>query len=330
MGDEVPLEVDVNQPDDTDSVFSDDYNSELTSLRSSIVDYRYENGRRYHAYRAGAYWGPNDEKAQDHLDFGHHVYALVLGGQLYLAPIPDVQKVLDVGTGTGIWAMEFADLHPSSSVIGTDLSPIQPTWVPPNVQFEVDDCTDEWLYGDDAFDFVHVRGLYGCVPNWDRFYKQALRSLKPGGWIEQVEQGVVPRSDDGTTDGTVFEEWGKVSLEAGDAFGKSLRILDESKDRMTKAGFVDVVERRFKIPIGGWASDPRMKQLGLYNRLLWEEGIEGWSMYLLTAILKWSREEVEVYLSRMRKGLRSPRIHAYQECTVVYGRKPPNENHADQ
>ncbi|KAL4813779.1 S-adenosyl-L-methionine-dependent methyltransferase [Aspergillus spinulosporus] len=298
---------------------------ELTSLRSSIVDYRYENGRRYHAYRAGSYWGPNDEKAQEHLDFGnrHHVYNLVLGGRLYLAPIPDdAQKVLDVGTGTGIWAVEFADLHPSSAVIGTDLSPIQPRWVPPNVQFEVDDCCDEWLYGDNAFDFVHIRGLYGCVADWDAFYKQALRSVKPGGWIEQVEQSVVPKSDDGTTEGTIFEEWGRVSLEAGEAFGKSLRIVDESRDRMIKAGFVDVVERRYKIPIGGWASDPRLKQLGLYNRLLWEEGIEGWSMYLLTTILKWSREEVELYLSRMRKGLRTPRIHAYQECTVVYGRKP--------
>ncbi|KAL6231584.1 hypothetical protein BDW75DRAFT_39308 [Aspergillus navahoensis] len=287
MAEEYRLEVDANHPEDTDSAFSDDYNSELTSLRSSIVDYRYENGRRYHAYRAGSYWGPNDEKAQEHLDFG-----------------------------------EFADLHPSSTVIGTDLSPIQPHWVPPNVQFEVDDCCDEWLYGEDAFDFVHIRGLYGCVADWDAFYKQALRSVKPGGWIEQVEQSVVPKSDDGTTEGTVFEEWGRVSLAAGEAFGKTLRIVDESKDRIVKAGFVDVVERRFKIPIGGWASDPRLKQLGLYNRLLWEEGIEGWSMYLLTTVLKWSREEVELYLSRMRKGLRTPRIHAYQECTVVYGKKP--------
>ncbi|KAL3433545.1 S-adenosyl-L-methionine-dependent methyltransferase [Aspergillus tetrazonus] len=287
MVEEYSLEVDVNHPDDTDSAYSDDYNSELTSLRSSIVDYRYENGRRYHAYRAGSYWGPNDEKAQDHLDFG-----------------------------------EFADLHPSSAVIGTDLSPIQPRWVPPNVQFEVDDCCDEWLYGDNAFDFVHIRGLYGCVADWDAFYKQALQSVKPGGWIEQVEQSVVPKSDDGTTVGTIFEEWGRVSLEAGEAFGKSLRIVDEARGRMIKAGFVDVVERRYKIPIGGWASDPRLKQLGLYNRLLWEEGIEGWCMYLLTTVLKWSREEVELYLSRMRKGLRTPRIHAYQECTVVYGRKP--------
>ncbi|KAL4944117.1 hypothetical protein BDV06DRAFT_116836 [Aspergillus oleicola] len=290
------------------------------------MDYRYENGRRYHAYRAGSYWGPNDEKAQDNLDITHHVYTLIMGGRLYLAPISDdPQKVLDVGTGTGIWAMEFADLHPSSLVIGTDLSPIQPSWVPPNVQFEVDDCTDEWLFGENVFDFIHVRALYGSVGDWDHFYEQALYALKPGAWFQQAEQSVVPKSDDGTTNGTVFEEWGKVSQEAGDAFGKSLLILDEAKDRMIKAGFVDVVERRFKLPIGEWPSDPRLKRQGQFNRLVWFEGIEGWSMYLLTTVLKWSRAEVELYLARMRKGLRNPRIHAYQECTVVYGRKPSGE-----
>lgn len=135
------------------------------------------------------------------------------------------------------------------------------------------------------FDFVHVRGLYGCVADWDAFYKGALKSLKPGGWAEQVEQGVVPKSDDGTSDGTVLEEWGKVSVDAGEAFGKSLRILDESKDRMIKAGFVEVVERRYKVPIGEWASDPHLKSLGHVNRMLWEEGIEGWCMYLLTTVL---------------------------------------------
>jgi hypothetical protein len=50
---------------------------------------------------------------------------------------------------------------------------------------------------------------------------------------------VVPKSEDGSTDGTIFEEWGKVSLQAGDAFGKTLRIVDEAKAKMIAAGFVD-------------------------------------------------------------------------------------------
>lgn len=112
------------------------------------------------------------------------------------------------------------------------------------------------------------------------------RHLKPGGYLEQAEISVVPKSQDGSTDGTIFEKWGAVSLQAGDAFGKTLRIAEEAKDRMIAAGFVDVVERRYKVPIGPWARDPHLKDLGRYNRLYWEEGIQGWAMMLLTKVLK--------------------------------------------
>jgi hypothetical protein len=74
---------------------------------------------------------------------------------------------------------EFADLHPSAKVIGTDLSPIQPTWVPPNVQFEVDDCTDEWVHEKDSFDYIHIRGMYGSIADWDALYKTIYRSVLP-------------------------------------------------------------------------------------------------------------------------------------------------------
>jgi hypothetical protein len=66
-------------------------------------------------------------------------------------------------------------MHPSARVIGTDLSPIQPSFVPPNVQFEIDDCCDPWLYQKNSFDFVHVRGLYGCVSDWDKLYREAYK-----------------------------------------------------------------------------------------------------------------------------------------------------------
>lgn len=110
--------------------------------------------------------------------------------------------------------------------------------------------------------------------------------MKPGGWVEHLEQSVVPTSYDGTHKGTVFEEWGSVSLQAGDAFGKSLRILDEAADYMKEAGFEEVTENRIAMPIGAWPKDKRLKELGRYNRLHWEEGIEGWSMYLLVHFLK--------------------------------------------
>ena len=86
-----------------------------SSISSSILAYRKDNDRTYHAYKDGSYFLPNDEAENDRLDFQHAIFMRSLSGRLFLAPIPDdVQEVLDVGTGTGIWAIDFADEYPSA------------------------------------------------------------------------------------------------------------------------------------------------------------------------------------------------------------------------
>ena len=46
------------------------------------------------------------------MDLAHHIYGLLFKGELHLAPISkNPQRVLDLGTGTGIWAMDFAELE---------------------------------------------------------------------------------------------------------------------------------------------------------------------------------------------------------------------------
>lgn len=64
----------------------------------------------------------------DRLDLQHHVITLLLNGELHLAPLENPRRILDIGTGTGLWAIEMADRFPNAIVTGTDLSPIQPTW----------------------------------------------------------------------------------------------------------------------------------------------------------------------------------------------------------
>ncbi|RSL88216.1 hypothetical protein BHE90_016553 [Fusarium euwallaceae] len=52
--------------DDADSSYS--LSTRITdteSLRSSILEYKWENGRRYHAYQDGSYWAPNDDRQQE-------------------------------------------------------------------------------------------------------------------------------------------------------------------------------------------------------------------------------------------------------------------------
>ncbi|KAL8846140.1 MAG: hypothetical protein Q9198_011319, partial [Flavoplaca austrocitrina] len=133
-----------------------------------MEDYTYENGRRYHAFRAGEYPLPNDEMEQDRMDLLHHIWRLMLGGGLLISDIHEPQRILDVGTGTGIWAIDIADEYPEAQVIATDLSPIQPAWVPPNCQFYVDDAESDWDF--EPLDLIHGRSLGGSISDWPRFY----------------------------------------------------------------------------------------------------------------------------------------------------------------
>jgi tRNA G46 methylase TrmB len=145
------LDVDTDQ----DSGIEDLSSIESSSLRSSLLTYTYENGRRYHAYGTQMYPMPNDEVEQDRMDFLHHIWRTMLGGELlHKKPTSPPQLVLDIGTGTGIWAIDMADEYPEAKVIGTDLSPIQPQWVLPGLTTTstwstVEVSPDLWAIGRD-------------------------------------------------------------------------------------------------------------------------------------------------------------------------------------
>ena len=113
-------------------------------MTDSIFSSIEENGRLYHSFPDGKYVLPNDEQEQERLDLQNHLFHLTLEGKLFLAPIDRkaLHNVLDIGTGTGIWAVEFADLYPEAKVTGTDLSAVQPEFVPPNVSFEICDAEE--------------------------------------------------------------------------------------------------------------------------------------------------------------------------------------------
>ncbi len=76
--------VEADDVNDHDSILGeeDDRNS-TASISSSIMKYREENGRTYHAYKDGKYLGPNDEPEKDRLDLQRHLFTLTFSGRLH-------------------------------------------------------------------------------------------------------------------------------------------------------------------------------------------------------------------------------------------------------
>ena len=85
--------------------------------------------------------------------------------------------LLDLINSTAVFLTSVSDVaekHPEADVKGFDVAPIQPSWVPPNARFELDDFNLNWE-DEGKYDMIHQRELLGSVTNWAKFYDQCFR-----------------------------------------------------------------------------------------------------------------------------------------------------------
>ncbi|KAI5808636.1 S-adenosyl-L-methionine-dependent methyltransferase [Peziza echinospora] len=328
----VPVDIDPDWDGAQDSIYegTSSDGSATTSIGSSVFCFTYANGRRYHSDRFNTqYFMPNDENEQDRLDLYHHIFLTLLDGRLHAAPLEAPQRILDIGTGTGIWAMDMADENPQAEIIGTDVSPIQPNWVPPNCRFEVDDMEEEWTFPRDYFDYVHIRSLSGSFKDWDAILLKAYNYIEAGGYVEFQDYGCEVFRSDGsmvTADdinnplGLYFSHVTKAALK----IDRPLIVARGIKAKMEAAGFRDVVEIKKTWPIGDWPKDPRLKELGKWGRMGALDSLYPFSVGLLTRVENWTLEQVQELCDSVRKDLGKGGGKYYCEGWFIYGKKPIN------
>jgi trans-aconitate methyltransferase len=216
--------------------------------------------------------------------------------KLHFAPLSNPKVILDIGTGTGTWAIEMGDLYPQANIEATDLSPIQPTAVPDNVQFLIDDAEQEdWAVPLNHYDYIHTRMMLGSFDDFRAIIAKSLKHLAPGGYMECQDLMFLPYCDDGTMpDDWAFKLWAEELNDAAMSADRPLRIANKLKRWFAEEGFVDVQEKGYKLPLNGWPRDPEMKTLGMWwqqNLLL---GLQAFSLAHFHRVLGWSKDEIEV------------------------------------
>lgn len=124
--------------------------------------------------------------------------------------------------------------------------------------------------------------------------------------------------DDGTVpaDSLLFS-WGPQLALAAKKAGRPQGIMQTMRGSIEKAGFTEIHVLDYKWPIGPWPKDKQLKEAGSVNFQHWISGMEGYSMWLLTKFgdpVPWSKEEVQVYVAKMRNELSTPQYHCYHRA----------------
>lgn len=246
-------------------------------------------------------------------DLQHHMWRLLLRGRLSIAPIGEPASVLDIGTGTGIWAIQFAKQHPGADVVGTDLSLIQPTDnVPPNCRFEREDSEEDWVH-DVPFDYIHWRLMCTCFSDIKGMMAKVYGNLKPGGWAEfhDVAWELVGADDEASAvlDGSALAKFFRYAVAGGTAFGRDFEAGRKYKEWMVEAGFEGVVERQVLAPVNAWPLDPVDRTIGNWFCVDVHRVLDGTTKLLEAGGLPLA--EVPSFLDDVRESITSREMRVY-------------------
>ncbi|KAK8851090.1 S-adenosyl-L-methionine-dependent methyltransferase [Apiospora arundinis] len=300
--------------------------SRSPSYTNPDLDTIEEDGRGWNGYRPEKYWLPNDGAEQDRLDLQHELWLLLMKKRLSWAPIDaEPSRVLDIGTGTGIWACDYADAHPMTEVIGTDLSLIQPNYSPPNCRFVREDAEEEWVH-DRPFDYIHARMMTICFKDPVAMVRNIFDNLQPGGWAEYQEIGADQVAADAESEEFIqsdpfsLREYMRRVIQGAANLGRDINVAPKLKDWFHAAGFVDVTVHQILGPLNAWSRDPVDHQIGSFITQDVIEVVQSASKFYKAYGM--TDDQISQFVEGCCRHVRSTKCRSYIPWYVVYGRKP--------
>lgn len=198
---------------------------------------------------------------------------------------------------------------------------LNPPRMPENVHFWLDDIRSrQWWHPqqpDLVYDYIHTRMLLGSFRDFREIIQKGYNNLAPGGYMESQEVYTkVFCSDKSMPADFKLLEWTREQDKAAMLAQRPLRIANKLKTWYEQAGFVDVREDVFHVPLNPWSKDSRHNMLGKHFQENMLKGLHGWSVLLFCENLGWTEVQLEVYLAHVRNAVTDQSVHAYYKLYV--------------
>jgi hypothetical protein len=111
--------------------------------------------------------------------------------------------------------------------------------------------------------------------------------LLPGGFLQVAEFSAHINTQKGSLpENSALARWGALFSEIGQKAGRTFQAGEKAHEFMAAAGFKNIETRIFKVPIGGWAEDEKLRDCGYWHLAYLYEGLEGFFLRGLTGILE--------------------------------------------